>query len=252
MGLQSWALLFLLFGAFLLLSAQLWVRYRSRKAAPLATRPVAAFRDLRRELACAAEAGRAIHVALGSGALTGEEAGVSLAALQVVDGLVEDAVALRVPLIITVGDATLLPIAQDVLRRAYVRLGLAELYDPDWVRFVAPDALAYAAGAAPVAAEPGVALNVSAGAFGPEVTLITDTGLRRGIAQAAAVATPSAAGALYPALEWLAIGEELFASGATLRAEQRSRVAALWVQDILRGTVALALLASAVFTLINR
>jgi hypothetical protein len=142
-------------------------------------RSLPAFQTLVDEVGYSAESGGAIHIALGNGGLYGDDAITSLAGLQVVESLADATVSYSVPPIITVGDPTLLPLAQDMLRRAYERKGIAEQYDPSSVRFIAPSPIAYAAGAANVVAAENVAANVMAGAFEAEVSLIADAGARR-------------------------------------------------------------------------
>lgn len=217
---------------------------RGRKGTLPAARQLSAFQDLPGEIGYAAEGGGTIHMALGSGGLAGENAITSLAALQALDALADIAVLYNAPPIITVGDATLLPLAQDVMRRAYERHGLSKRYDPALVRFVAPSPVAYAAGAANVAAAEGVTTNVMMGAFGSEVSLIADTGARRDLVQPAAVAAPDAIGALYPATERLAVGEELYTAGAQLSRERRY-LASLIAQDVFRIILALIILVAA-------
>ncbi len=247
-GPRGWAVLLVCLAVVVLLIAQLALRRRKGPVPEL--RPLEAFANLRAELAQAAESGSAIHVALGSGGLTGEDALASIAALQVVHALVDNAVSYRVPFTISVGDPTLLPLAQDALRRAFERRGLAELYNPDWVRFVAPEPVPYAAGAATLVAEPAVATNIIAGALGAEASLITEAGIRRDLSQSAAVASPAGVAALYPATERLALGEELFAAGAALTGERRY-VAGLVTQDVLRVVLVVALVIGAVLAFVS-
>ncbi|MFQ6100961.1 MAG: DUF6754 domain-containing protein [Anaerolineae bacterium] len=243
----QWTILSLALSVLVLGVQWLWRRRRER---PPEIRPLPAFQDLRDEMKRAAESGSIIHIALGSGGLNGEDAVTSLAGLQVVEALADAAVAYDAPPIITVGDPTLLPLAQDILRRAYERRGLADLYKPSQVRFVAPASIAYAAGAANVVATEGVMANVVTGAFGAEVSLIADAGARRDLPQLAAAA-PDAIGALYAATDRLAVGEELYAAGAQMT-KQRRYLISLAAQDILRvilvllisGAAALALLSS--------
>lgn len=213
-------------------------------------RPLASFQDLRSETGRAAEGGGTIHIAIGNGGLIGEDAVTSLAALEVVEELADTAVLYNAPPIITVGDPTLLPLAQDILRRAYERHGLVKRYNPDQVRFVAPSPMAYAASAANIVMTEDVMSNAMIGAFGPEVSLITDAGARRDLPQLAAAAAPDALGALYPVTDRLAVGEELYAAGAQMTEKKRYTIS-LQAQDILRlilagfiiMTAALALLA---------
>jgi len=220
---------------------------RSRKGPRPRLRPLPAFLDLWKQAGYAAESGGAIHLALGSGGINAEDAVTSLAGLQVVEALANTAVSYQSPPIVTVGDPTLLPLAQDILRRAYERNGCAELYDPGNVRFIAPSPTAYAAGAAHVVASEKVTASTMDGAFGTEVSLIADAGARRDMDQLAAAANPSALGALYPAIDRLAIGEELFAAGAEMT-EERSDATSLLAQDILRVILVLIILGTVLGT----
>jgi len=223
---------------------------RGRRGPRPTIRPLPAFQDLRDETGRTAERGGTIHIALGSGGLNGEDAVSSLAGLQMVEALAGDAISCSVQPIITVGDPTLLPLAQDVLRRAYERRGLTERYNSDQVRFVAPSPVAYAAGAANVVAAEDVTTNVMAGAFGAEVSLIADAGARRTLPQLAAVAAPCAIGALYPTTDHLAVGEELYAAGAYTTGE-RHYLVSLVAQDVLRVVLVLAILGAAVLALVG-
>lgn len=217
---------------------------RAKKGPRPEIRPLPAFQDSWDEIGYAAESGGALHIALGSGGLNGEDAVTSLAGLQVVQALADAAVSYNAPPIVTVGDPTLLPVAQDILRRAYERNGRAELYDLSNVRFVAPSPVAYAAGAANVVASEHVTASTMYGAFGAEISLITDAGARRDLPQLAAAAAPRALGALYPAIERLAVGEELYAAGAQMTDERRY-VLGLVAQDILRVILVLIILGAA-------
>ena len=223
---------------------------RGRKGPRPTIRPLPAFQGLWDEAGRAAESGGAIHIALGSGGLGGEDAATSLAGLQVLEPLADAAVSYNTPPVVTVGDPTLLPLAQDILRRAYERNDLAELYDPARVRFVAPSPVAYAAGAAHVVATESITASTMYGAFGAEVSLITDAGARRDLPQLAAAAAPQALGALYPAIDRLAVGEELYAAGAQMTGERRYLVS-LVAQDVLRVILVLVILGAAGLALLS-
>ncbi|MBU0704765.1 MAG: hypothetical protein KKC18_12965 [Chloroflexi bacterium] len=248
----TWAALFLVTSV-LVLSLVLGVQWllRKRRKSPPAMRPLPAFQDLQDEIKRAAENGKIFHIALGSGGLSGEDAVTSLAVLQVVEALADAAIAYDIPPVVTVGDPTLLLLVQYTLRRAYERRGLAELYKPSIVRFVAPTPMAYAAGAAATVATEDVMTNVMIGHFGPEVSLIADAGARLGLSQLAAAASPGAIGALYPITNRLAIGEELYAAGAQMTTERRYLVS-LTAQDILRLILAATILVAAVLALLKR
>lgn len=240
------AILLLVLSGFVLLVLLI---LRGRKGPAPQIRRLPAFQDVWDETGVAAESGGAIHIALGSGGLSGEDAVTSLAGLQVLESLADAAVSYTSP-IVTVGDPTLLPLAQDTLRRAYERNGLAALYDPGRVRFVAPSPVAYAAGAAHVVATENITASTMYGAFGAEVSLITDAGDRRDLPQLAAAAAPQALGALYPAIDRLAVGEELYAAGAQMTGERRYLVS-LVAQDVLRVILVLVILGAAGLALLS-
>lgn len=214
-------------------------------------RPLASFQDLRSETGRAAEGGGTIHIAIGNGGLIGEDAVTSMAAFEVVEELADTAVLYNAPPIITVGDPTLLPLAQDTLRRAYERHGLLKRYNPDQVRFIAPSPTAYAAGAANIVMTEDVMSNAMIGAFGPEVSLITEAGTRRNLPQLAAAAAPDALGALYPTTDRLAAGEELYAAGAQMTEKKRYTIS-LQAQDILRLVLAGFIAMIAALALVTR
>ncbi len=217
---------------------------RGRKGPRPEMRQLLAFGNLESEIRCAAERGQPIHIALGSGGLTGPDAIISLAGMQVIEGIVDTTVSYKNPPVITVGDPTLLPLAQDLLRRAYERQQLMDLYDPGCVHFIAPSPMAYAAGAAHTIIAEDANTNITAGAFGPEVSLITDAGARLNLPQLGAVAAPYAIGPLYPTTERLAVGEEVFASGAQLTGK-RKYLAGLLAEDVLRLIIVLVILGAA-------
>ena len=193
-------------------------------------RPLSAFQNLKHEIGRAAESGGTVHIAMGNGGLVGEEAVTSFAALEAVAEMADTAVLYNAPPVITVGDPTLLPLAQDILREAYERHGLTKRYNTNQVRFVAPSPVAYAAGAANLITTGEVTTTLMMGAFGPEVSLIADASARRDLNQLAAAAAPNAIAALYPATDQLAMGEEMYAAGAQLTNKIRYMIS-LQVQD---------------------
>jgi hypothetical protein len=217
----------------------------------LPVRELTALETLRQELGRATESGKPMHLALGSGALGSGDTITSLAGLQTLEWLVDAAVSYDVPPIVTVGDPTLLPLAQDVLRRAYEQRQIPELYSPDNVRFVAPSSLAYGAGAVVTGAPEDVTATVMVGAFGSEVSLLAEASDLRMVPQLAAVDSAQAVGALYPAVDRLAVGEDLYAVGAQVTGEERY-VASLIAQDILRVALVAAILVGAVLALVGR
>ncbi len=227
----------LLLAVLALLFLLLFTMQGRKKRRPL-VRPLPAFEETAAAIGHSAESGTSVHFALGSGRLGTARSLSSIAAMESLEGLVDAAVAYETPPVVTVGDPTLLPIAEDILRRAYVRRGIPERYNPTLVRYIADQPVVYAAGAALTASHPRVYGNVLLGSFDEEVSLISQAADR---AQAAATDSPQALAALYPSVEALGIGEELFAGPATL-AGLPHYLASLQVQDLLRFILAAIIL----------
>jgi hypothetical protein len=95
-----------------------------------------------------------------------------------------------------------------------------------------------------------VTTNLVVGSFGPEVSLIVDAGERRELNQLAAAADPDAIGALYPAVEHLAIGEELFGAGAQVTNKTRYTLS-LKIEDMVRFILAIVIVAAAFLRLVR-
>ena len=222
---------------------------RGRRSQRTRVRPLPAFQNLRHEIGRAAESGGTVHIALGNGGLTGGDCITSFAGLEAVAELADTAVLYNAPPVITVGDPTLIPLAQDILREAHERHDLVKRYSPTQVRFVAPSPISYAAGAAELVMTENVTTNLIIGAFGPEVSLIVDAGERRNLNQLAAATAPEAIGVLYPAVEHLAIGEESFGAGAQVTSKARY-TASLIVEDwVLRSVLAVGIVVAALLGL---
>ncbi len=223
---------------------------RGKKGPDPIVRPLPAFQELKTEVGYAAESGGGVHIALGNSSLYGQGTITSVAALQLLTSISDTMVAYDTPPVVTVGDPTLLPLAQDILRRTYERVGRAELFDPRQVWFVAPSPVAYAAGAAQVSAVELISAEMIIGDFNAEVAFVGQSSMRRGVSSLAAVAAPAAIGALYSTISRLAMGEEMFAGSAQVTGERRY-VLALLTQDVLRMIIVLAILALALLAMLN-
>lgn len=226
------------------------IRYRQSPAKHLRDFPI--FRALPGEVGRAAEEGALIHITLGSGALTGEDAMTSLAALEGLTALCDLAAAYDTPPIITTGDPTLYILADDWMRRAYTRLGNPERYRPTLVQFTAATPVTYAAMAATYLYEKGVGANMMLGAFDQEASLLTDAAMRRGARTIGGAVSLLGLAPLYTALGplQLVLGEDLFAGGA--EATQRSVFwTSLGVQDFLRWLVIIGMLVTALLSVLG-
>jgi hypothetical protein len=94
--------------------------------------------------------------------------------------------------------------------------------------------------------------NIMLGSFGQEISLLTEGAQRRQAKSLGGTTTLEGSAALYPALpdDRQLIGESLFAGGAAVT-EQSSFDAGLWAQNVLRWLVVLALIGTAILSLLG-
>ena len=207
-----------------------------------ALRPLTGLRILPGQQSRAIESGQSLHLALGAGSVGGSDTATTLAGLTVLESLADEAAATDTPPTVTVADPTTMVMAQDILRRAYIRHGNPAGFDPRSVRYVAASPLPYAAGVADILASEETSANVMAGVFGSEVAFISEEGSRQGILQVAGAADPTALGVLYPSVSHLLAGEEMYTAGAYIN-ERPAHIASLLAQDIVRWVLVIIIVA---------
>ena len=208
------------------------------------------FGGLRDELAHAAESGGSVHISLGSGGAQGDDAMVSLAGLRVAAAFADVAVSYGLSPTVSVGDPTLLPLAQDALLRIYQHHRIESRLAPDQVRFVSPWPVAFGAGVGHEVASEERAVVIVAGSFGVEVTLVNDAAGRRGTPPFVAVSSLEAIGAAWAATDRLAPGEALFATAAQESGDV-DWSAGVAAQDVLRVVVVVAIVVAGLWALLG-
>ncbi len=226
------------------------LRHRDQVPSRPATSPF--FEDISGEVGRAAEAGASIHVGLGHGGLLDQQGMTSIAALQGLGSLIDLSAAYDTPPYITTGDPTVYLLADHRMRRAYARLGNVGGYRPAFVHYSAHTPLLYAAMAGTLLHDRPVDTNIMIGAFGQEISLLNESGRRRQAKSLGGTTTLEGSAALYPALseDRQLIGEFLFAGGAAVT-DRSSFDAGLWVQNVLRWLVILALIGTAILSLLE-
>lgn len=211
-------------------------------------RPLTGFERLEGQVGQAIESGRRLHISLGRATLVGAAATTSIAVTKFLTYLSKDSCANNTPPLVTVGDGTLLPLAEHQIREAYEAAGRSYQYRPETAQFVAQDrdAFAYAGGVSSELQQNPVLSNVLAGHFGPELALMAESANRQQVQQVIASDDPSALAIGMAATDHLIVGEEMFAAGAYLE-KHPGQLAALQVQDIARWVIAVFLVAYALF-----
>lgn len=258
---QAWMLaLFLLF-----LPPFFFAYWAIKRGLQVSFRPIAGFQALKAILGQAAEAGQPVHLSLGIAGVGAEHTADTTAGLYFLEYIADRAVVSAIPPIVTLANPTVLPIAQDYMRRAYRRHGYAEEYDQTRVRFVAPepnlttdvesppassvnpmsalvpgtspagpiDAFAYAAGTMRMLTQQPLAANVMVGTFGDEFLLLAETGAQRNLRQIGGTSVIGVLPFVFTSVENPLIGEEIYAGGAYL-SNRLAHVSSLFAQDVMR------------------
>ncbi|GAB4538527.1 MAG: hypothetical protein Kow0063_26420 [Anaerolineae bacterium] len=199
-------------------------------------RPIVAFNALQSVIARAIERGRAVHVSSGLGGITGDITADSLAGLSALEYLANQSAAAGVPPIVSVADPTLLPLAQDMIRRPYGADQEAAGKAAREVRWIAPEPAAYAAGVLGVLGVEAIDANVMIGTFGDEYLLMGEAAHRKGVTQIGGASDPGVVPFVFITADHTLIGEEMYATGAYL-AQKPWHVGSLLAQDFMRWII---------------
>lgn len=212
-------------------------------------RPLPGMEELPGSIGRSAETGQPLHVSVGVGGVGGQVTSETWAGLTVLAQLADEAAACNTPLIVTVADPTVLPLAQDIVRRAYARHGNLAEYDLTQVRFIAPEPTAYAAGVMGLLEREALTSNIMVGAFGDEYLLMGEVGARRQVRQVAGIADPRTLPFAEATADETLVGEEMFAGGA-YTSRLPVQVASLLAEDWLRWGAVAAIVILAVVKLV--
>lgn len=214
-------------------------------------RPFSAHKALKGQVGRAVESASRLHISLGRGSLIGPASPVSLSAVSILDRLAEDGCANDTPPITTVGDGTLLPIADNHVRYAAELAGNSNRLPNGTIQFVADsnNPFTYAGGVTNVIQQDKILGNILVGQFGEEIGIITEVAGRSQINQVIGSDDPLALAVATTATDDIMIGEELLASPAYFEGKSH-QIASLQVQDIMRVIVGLAILGTAVYKLV--
>jgi hypothetical protein len=226
------------------------LRIAARASVRRTLRPLPGVQALPALLRRAAETGYPVHASAGVGGVGGATTAETWAGLALLSHLADQAALYGVDLVVTVADATILSIAQDILQQAYERHGLGHRYEPGQVQFVAPQALAYAAGTMGSMQREPLAGSVLVGAFGDEYLLLAETGARQGIPQVAGASDPRTLPLLYATADQVLAGEEIFAAGASA-SRQPALIGTLVAEDWARWLLILALVVATISKLLT-
>jgi hypothetical protein len=187
-------------------------------------------------MARAIEEGRTLHVSLGTGGVTSDTTADSLAGLAALEYLADQSAATGTPPIVTMADPTLLPLAQDVMRRPFGEDREGARSALRSVRWVAPEPAAYAAGVMGILGGEEVDANVMIGSFGDEYLLMGEAANRQEMVHIGGASDPNVLPFVYATADHMLIGEDMYTAGAYLL-DKPWHIASLLAQDFMRWVI---------------
>jgi len=216
-------------------------RWRVGKWMPAEWRVIPAFDRLSHAVQRAIERGRALHLALGRGALWSSTATDSLAGVEALRSIAEHLSLVGQMPLVTTGDATLQLLAEDSVHRIGCRnkAGFSQA-KPD-VRWLTATPAAYAAGVMDILKDDTVEANAMIGFFGTEYLLMGEPGAQRAAVQVGGASEPTVLPFVLATSRAALLGEELYAVGAYL-AHNPWHAGSLWAQDVVRWLIVLLVL----------
>lgn len=189
---------------------------RAKKGNLPDVRPIAGLAALDEAVGRATELGRPVFFVPGRAEINSADAAQTLAALEILSHVAEKTAAYDTGLITAVAAPNTYPVAQEVVRESYLKVGKPDAYDPDMVQFLSSEQFAFGSACLGVMMREKVAAAIMVGFFQAESLLLAE-----GANQAGAISI-SGCTRLYQipffvvACDYTLIGEELFAGGAYL------------------------------------
>lgn len=213
-------------------------------------RDIQPIKKLRHAAGLSVEAGKRIHVSIGSSSILGPNNASALVGLASLEqtartGLVSDR-----PPVATSGDGALSILCQDTLQAEYRANLTPGQYNPDQGRMAGTTPFSYLAGIITLQKPEQVSVNLLVGHFGPEAALVSEEADRQNAFILAASESLPAQAAFYVASDDVLIGEDLFALPAYMQ-DESSRYAGLRAQDLLRWVLIAVLVVGSILKLVE-
>ncbi len=197
-----------------LVSVTIYLINKGKKGYLPYVRPIAAIGALDEAVGREAEMGRPVHFAPGSGELDSEYASQTIAGLQILAHIARLTARYDVGAIVTLWKSVTVPICQEVIRQSYIEEGKADVYSPDFVRFLSDDQMAYTANAMGLIQQNQVASNILIGPFYMESLMLAEAAFQVGSIQIAGTARMYQLPFFVAACDYSLLGEEMYAAGA--------------------------------------
>jgi hypothetical protein len=205
--------------------------WRARRGRVPFVRRIAGVDALEQAIGRATEMGRPVVFGTGWTDLSQIETHASLSILAYVARL---AARMRTPLIVLVRQSSVYPVAEEIVRQAYVAEGVPDQFKPaEQVRFLSEEGVVYATGAARLIEERRAGCALFFGAFDFTSLLMAEPGAALGVMQIAGDPTLWQVPFFVCTCDYTILGEEYYAAGAYLSPDATQR-GALVSQDLIK------------------
>lgn len=208
---------------------------------PLAERPIRAFREMKESIGRSVEAGKRVHLSLGTGPVAGIEGGPGFAGLAVLARVVALTRVSDLPTIASTADGALMLLAQASMRALSSNGLSAEMPEEEEGRMIAATPFSYAAAVPSLVETENVSSHLLFGRFRQEAALVALFGRHKGGTVIGGTDDVLAQALLYATSDYPVIGEEFYAAPAYLGGERAQR-AGLRAEDSIRILLILAVL----------
>lgn len=199
-------------------------------------RQIRAFETLKGLNGRAIEAGRNLHLSLGTGSVVNESTADTLAGLAILDYLAKQAATTGVPPTVSMADPTVMLYAQNMMQAAHAAAPEEAVEARRHIRWIAPQPAAYAAGVMNLMNIDQPAGDVLVGRFGDEYLLLGETAARNDDQHIGGTSDPNTLPFIYASANETLLGEEIYAAGAYLE-KRPTHLGSLMAQDFVRWLI---------------
>jgi len=193
---------------------------RARRGATFYIRPIAALEAIDDAVGRAAEMGRPVLYAPGLHSVTEP---VTLASMGILSRVAERAARLHTRIKVPNYEPLTYPVTQEIVRRAFAKVGLEEEFQPDDVAYLTSRSFTYAAAVAGMMTREKTASNFFIGHFFSEYLILAETGVATGAVQIGGTDSVAQLPFVITTCDETMIGEEVFAAAALVGDDPVSR-----------------------------
>ncbi|MEM3714257.1 MAG: DUF6754 domain-containing protein [Nitrososphaeria archaeon] len=217
---------------------------------PLLKRKIPAVDAIEQAVGRATELGRPIIFTPGLSSLETIDAPQTLAGLSILSYVSKLAAKTKTPIFVGVSKATILPLAQEIVKMACLEAGVPEAVETQHVEYLSDQQFAYAAGYIGIMAREKAVSNIFTGTLWAESLIFAESGHAAGCFQIGGTAVWTQMAFIVPTCDFVLLGEELMAAGAILSNEPE-QISTIVSHDYLRLIAVAIILAAFALILLN-